>query len=428
MILIYTNTITPRLRYIFKHIFSRILNIDINFTTKVEEFVAFNGAKMSYSKVPLGNEFFIKSHHLLFEQGVNLIDIDIFHWEGIPYFFPAGKKSAIPFDIFASSFYLLSRYEEYLPHVKDDKKRFSAKNSLAYQNGFLEKPLVDIWAYKLLSTLKERFPDYNYKKRKFNFISTINVNEPFLYKNKGFVRGFIGVVRDILKLKPIRILHRIVVALNIKKDPYDTFGKLIKYQRKYDFKTNFFFLISNVSSFNTNLQILIKNIVDYALVGIQPSKYTMDNGLILKNEKERLEEITHMPMTHSRQHLLCFSLPKTYQNLIDLEIEQDYSMGYDDIVGFRASTCTPFYFYDMDFEIQTPLKVYPFAFMDKALKNMKLTSKQSLGKIRDLKNEVANVEGTLISIFHNDSIGGYLETWGNWKKVYENMLKMIYKK
>jgi len=119
LILVYTHTITPRVRYIFKHIFSRILLVEVDFTSKVETFVAHNGPKLSYTKVALGNEFFVRSHGLLFDQGVSDQEIQIQKWEDTPCFFNAGSKSSIPFDIFSASFYLISRYEEYLPHVRD---------------------------------------------------------------------------------------------------------------------------------------------------------------------------------------------------------------------------------------------------------------------------------------------------------------------
>ena len=81
-------------------------------------------------------------------------------------------------------------------------------------------------------------------------------------------------------------------------------------------------------------------------------------------------------------------MPSSYNHLLAAGITHDYSMGFADRVGFRAGTCTPFYFYDLDFEIQTPLKVFPFALMDTTLNDyMKLTPKQSLGRIRDLKNQ-----------------------------------------
>ena len=169
---------------------------------------------------------------------------------------------------------------------------------------------------------------------------------------------------------------------------------------------------------------LIKSIVDYAKVGLHPAYFTMQNSTLLKKEKERLEDITNMPTKRSRQHYLRFSLPETYQNLIDLEIEEDYSMGYASNVGFRAGTCTPFYFYDLDFEIQTPLKVFPFALMDTTLNDyMKLTPKQSLGRIRDLKNEVKAVDGLFITLFHNESLSNYLR-WRGWERLYESMLKI----
>jgi hypothetical protein len=431
MILIYTHKITPRIRYIFKHIFTRTLLIPVDFTVKVEEFVAHNGPKLSYTKVPLGNEFFIKGNPLLFEQGVNDLEINVQKWDDIPCFFATGSKSAIPFDIFAASFYLISRYEEYLPHVKDIHGRYTAPESLAYNHGFLEKPVVDIWAYKLLVKIKEKFPDYKYQDRAYEYISTIDIDNAFAYKYKSFLRTFGGFVTDLFKLRLLDVWYRFTVLLNITKDPFDNFQQILKIIKTKDIKTIFFASIGDYTTFDTNVsasknryRLLIKDLVDYAVVGLHPSYFTMKNAALLKKEKERLENITNNPVIRSRQHYLRFNLPETYQQLIDLEIEEDHSMGYASRVGFRAGTCTPFYFYDLDFEIQTPLKVFPFAVMDTTLNDyMKLTPKQSLGKIRDLKNEVKAVNGTFITLFHNESLSNHLR-WRGWRRLYESMIKI----
>jgi peptidoglycan/xylan/chitin deacetylase (PgdA/CDA1 family) len=431
MILVYTHKITPRVRYAFKHILTRTLLFSVNFTSKIDEFVAHNGPKLSYTKAPLGNEFFIKSNDLLFEQGVNDLDINIQKWEDVPCFFATNLKSSIPFDIFAASFYLISRYEEYLPHVKDIHGRFTAEQSMAFKYGFLEKPVVDIWAYKFLAMLLEKFPDYNCKTRAYTFISTVDIDNAFAYKHKNLVRTIGGFFNDLLKFKLVEIWNRFTVIWNLKRDPFDTFESILRLKNEYNVKTIFFFLIGDYSTFDTNVsasktkyKLLIKEMVDYARVGLHPSYFTMQDAALLKKEKERLENITNTPVTRSRQHYLRFSLPETYQNLIDLEVEEDYSMGYASTVGFRASTCTPFYFYDLDFEIQTPLKIFPFALMDTTLNDyMKLTSKQSLGRIRDLKNEVKAVNGTFITLFHNESLSNYLR-WRGWKRLYESMLKI----
>ena len=431
MILVYSHKITPRVRYIFKHIFTRVLLIPLDFTTKVEEFVAHNGPKMSYTKTALGNEFFIRSNELLFQQGVNDLEINIQQWDTVPCFFNAGAKSSIPFDIFAASFYLISRYEEYLPHVKDIHQRYTAEESLAFKNNFLEKPVVDIWAYKLLNLIKEKFPNYNYTSREYSYISTIDIDNAFAYKHKSLIRSLGGFFKDLFQFKIFNVWDRFAVVFRIKKDPFDTFNKIIEIKKQYNIRTIFFFLIADYTTFDTNVsasknkfRLLIKSMVDYARVGLHPSYFSMQNPALLKKEKKRLENITNMPIMRSRQHYLRFSLPETYQHLIDLEITEDYSMGYASNVGFRAGTCTPFYFYDLDFEIQTPLKIFSFALMDTTLNDyMRLTPKQSLGKIRDLKNEVHAVNGTFITLFHNEALSNYLR-WKGWSRLYDLMVKI----
>jgi len=432
MLLVYTHKITPRLLYTFKHFFTRILQIEVQFTSKVEEFVAHNGLKFTYSKQALGNEFFIKSTELLFEQGINDVEIKIGEWQGTICFFQNKQDAIIPFDIFAATFYLLSRYEEYLPHVKDEFERFSAKESLAYKHNFLEKPLIDIWAYMFRDLLKNKFSNAEFKNRSFEFISTIDVDIAYCYKHKGIVRTLGGYAKDMSKFKLNSLWLRTMVILGFKKDPFDTFDELIDLQKKYAIKTLFFFLISeyttydkNTSSRNTNYRSLIKSIADYCKVGLHPSYFTMKNEIKLKKEKKRLEEITNTPITRSRQHYLRLALPETYQHLISLEINEDYTMGYAQHCGFRASTCTPFYFYDLDYEIQTPLKVFPFAVMDGTLRDyLDLSNKRAYEVIIKLANEVKKVDGTFITLFHNETLSNR-GRWRRWKKVYIDIFKQL---
>lgn len=432
MVLVYTHKITPRLRYIFKHIFTRILDLEVDFTDKVQSFVAHNGPKLSYTKNALGTEFFIRSSDLLFEQGITDIDINIAGWDDLPCFFYVGGKSAIPFDIFAASFYLITRYEEYQPHVKDIHGRFTAKQSIAYKARFLEKPLIDIWAYKFLKILQSKFNKIELPDRNFTFLSTIDIDNVFAYKQKSIIRSIAGFTHDLFRLKFKPFFYRALVLSKILKDPYDTFQELLRLKKKYNIESLFFFLVGNYTTYDTNIstskakfRLLIKHIADFSRVGLHPSYFTMDDIDLLKKEKERLELITNIPVSCSRQHYLRLSLPETYQNLIDLEIYEDYSMGYASHVGFRASTCIPFYFYDLEFEIQTPLKVYPFALMDTTLNDyMKLTPKQSVGKVGELLQQVKSVGGTFITLFHNESLSNY-GRWRGWSRLYEAMLKKV---
>ncbi len=433
MLLVYSHKVTPRLTYIFKHFFTRILNIEVRFTSKIETFIAHDGLKFSYTKQPLGNELFIRSNELLFEQGIDYLEITIAKWGEVPCFFQTNPTTELPFDIFAAGFYLISRYEEYLPHVKDDFERFPAEESLAFQNKFLDKPVIDIWAYKFRDKLLQKFPSFEdeiiHRKRKFQFISTIDVDIAYKYKNKGVIRTLGGLIKDLSQFNIQEIWNRLLVIVGLKEDPFDIFNRLISLHKKHDIKSVFFFLLSEYTSYDKNTstgnlkyKLLIKNVADYVKVGIHPSYYSMKDEQKMKKEKRRLEEIVNFPIKKSRQHYLRMDLPETYQKLVDIEVGEDYTMGFASYYGFRAGTCTPFYFYDIDFEIQTPLKVFPYAVMDGTLKDyLKYSPKKSLDTILRLANEVKKVNGVFITLFHNESISGTGE-WRGWNRVYENLL------
>lgn len=429
MLLIYTHKITPRLKYIFKHIFVRMLHIPITFTTKVEEFVAHNGPKITYSKAPLGSEFFVRSHDLLFQQGVQDIEVNVFEWDEVPCFFPTGELSILPFDIFAASFYLITRYEEYFPHLQDSYERFPPEESLAYKNGFLEKPVIDIWAYKLLEELKIKFPKDTFKSRNFEIISTIDVDTAFAFKHKGLIRISGGFINDIFHLRLTNFWYRLSAVIGLKPDPFDTYSEILKIKKELQVNTIFFFLIgdfsprdNNISYLNSKFKSTIKSVADYAKTGLLSSFTSFKDVEKLKKEKLRLESIINTPVTFSRQHYLRLNIPETYQYLIDLDVQQDYSMGYAKAAGFRASTCTPFYFYDLGFEIQTPLKIFPFALMDVTLKKyMNLNDEMCLNKILELKQTVKNVNGTFITLFHNETLSDTFP-WKGWKAIYKTMV------
>ena len=438
MLLVYSHKITPRLTYICKMLLTRILGLEIGFTSKVEEFISHDGLKFSYTRQAPGNELFVKNNELLFTQGIDYIDITVVQWDEVPCFFQTNPTGELPCDFFSASFYLISRYEEYLPHVKDQYERFPASESLAFQNKFLDKPVIDLWAMKFRDALALHFPKHaaelENKGRKFTFVPTIDVDMAFKFKHKGFTRNVGGIFKDLTHFNLQDLWMRFLVIFNLHKDPFDVYENLLAMQRKYGIDTLFFFLLGeygtfdkNISPGNSNYKLLIKNIADYCSVGIHPSYFTMKKEYKMKKEMSILESIVNFPVTKSRQHFLRVELPETYQHLVDLEIKQDYTMGYASHFGFRAGTCTPFYFYDLDFEIQTPLKIFPFAAMDVTLNDyLNFTPKRSYNTLMHLAKEVRSVKGTFITVFHNESVSG-TGRWRGWGRLYDSLLSEMSK-
>ena len=137
-----------------------------------------------------------------------------------------------------------------------------------------------------------------------------------------------------------------------------------------------------------------------------------------------LKNVINSEVTKSRQHFLKFSFPSTYRNLIDADILEDYSLGYASEIGFRAGICDPFCFYDLDQERETPLKLFPFTFMEGTLRDYyKITAFDAMNHIRPLIEEVKTVNGTFISLWHNESLSNK-KRWIGWHKVYEEMIKL----
>ncbi len=428
MLLVYSHKITPRLKYIFKHICTRILGIPVIFSNKVEDFIAHKSLKMSYTNQPLANEFFIRSHKMLFEQGLSDLDINVSDWDDTKCFFSTSEKSFLPFDIFAASFYLISRYEEYLPHVKDDYGRYVVTESLAYNNKFLKKPVVDIWAYKFKSAIQDKFPEFKFPSRKYYVQPIIDVPISHNYKLKGIMRTIGGTIRDLFTFKFSHLYQRYAVLFGFVKDPYNTFSYIINKQKHHLNKFIVFFLIADYSTYDKNINInkrefqsLIKSVGDYCTVGLKASFLALHDDLLLKKEKSVMESIINTDLKVTRFSHNKINLPESYRRLIDLEISEDYSMGYLNNVGFRAGTCTPFLFYDLDYEIQTPLRVCPFQVIDFALltKVSLLDKKQELLKII---GEVKKVGGTFTAIFHNYTFSNDIR-WKGFKELFNLILE-----
>ncbi len=429
MILVYTPKITSRLNYIFRHIFDNIILTPVKFTTRIEEFIAYNGAKFSYAPQSLGGEFHIQSHPILFQQGIKTNEIKFGFWDNEPIFFEV-PRSDIPFDIFAAGFYLLSRYEEYLPHQLDQHERYNYKNSLLIQHNMFNKPILEIWVDKFKQTLQERFPDLTFKQRSFYFEPLINVSMARLYKGKAFLRFLLGGFNDLLHLRFRPFILRNQVYLTRKKDPYDTFDELLRLKKKFQHPITFFHLLTTYSLFDHNIstnkasyQTQIKFLADYADTGLLASYYTMDEEHTLDKQKKKLENIIHKPVLKVRAHFNRIKIPGSYQSYNNMEFKKDYSMGYNHKIGFRAGTSIPFYFYDIENETATHLLLHPTVISDIMLKYQYRLSVEKAVKIMIDEGEIIKkYGGHFYPVFHNFILSNITD-WKEWNQLYINTVK-----
>lgn len=436
MVLIFSHITSPRLQYICNFIFNELLSVDYNITIDSEEFRNFSGIRINYSDtVYEENIFTIRNHRLLFEQHIQQQNTLCFTTHDYKAFFEI-TDSDWPFDIFAASFYLLSRYEEYIPHEKDSYGRYGHKNSLAFKEDFLNIPLINIWVNDLFKHLSKSYPDitlsYRNDKRvmtKFTFIPTYDIDIAFNYKYKGFLRNIGGFIKT-------PSLERIKVLIGVKADPYDTYVYLDELHKRTRLKPVYFFLVAarnsqfdkNILPLRNAMWKLIKQHERKYDIGLHPSWQSGADFNKLIKEKEMLEAMADVgsgTITRSRQHYIHFNLPGGYRQLLEAGISDDYSMGYGSINGFRASVASSFFWYDLENDYQTSLRVHPFCFMEaNAYYEQRLSSQEAYDELLHYLMTCKQVNGTLITIFHNNFFADTPDFTG-WKETYEKFIARV---
>lgn len=427
-LLIYTERTTNRLTYTFDLMIGDLLGLSYEFTHDKDVFNQHQGPKFSYATEPAGDELFFRAYKLLFETDIKHQPFTFSEFGRIKGFFSVLEPSAIPFDIFASAFFMVSRYKEYLPSKYDKYGRFRASQSMILKAGFIEKPMVNYYALELKGMLAERFPQLRFKENKFQYIPTFDIDIAYSYLHKGIKRTVGAFLRSFLLSDFKDIRNRIAVLANKKQDPYDTYDYIFNVCERNELTPKFFFLVGDGSRFDKNISTeeekyreLIRSIAEKADIGVHLSFKSHVSSAVTKREIDRLKRITGKPITANRYHYLRFLIPNSYSMLLKNGITEDYSMGYAPHPGFRAGICTPHYFYNVKLESVTPLKIYPITFMDASFSHYRrYNPKQSLERMRNILKHVREVGGTAYTLWHNSSFTEEGE-WKGWRNVFETI-------
>lgn len=307
-LLVYVPLLTPRIKYIFNFIFNDILQTQVGFSSNIAEFKASPLAKITYAQQPVGDEPFFKNAEFLLSHTITVphIKTTTFGDTIVPF---AIDNSNLPFDVFAASFYFVSRYEEYLPYKADDGGNYPVDLSLQSKLKLLQFPVIDGWALMLKNILLKTYPDLYFAKKKFEYIPLI-----CMYPAENSLRD-----------RFYRMTYRLLGKAGTQR-------------------------------------------IDELPVSLKSEG--LDKFLQEQHEKYHLKAL-YFPGAAREIDTICdkeISFPKSYLQLLKNKIDKDYRMGYTHTPGFRAGTCTPFFWYDLQLEKTTHLLVHPVAITDHLLK------------------------------------------------------------
>ncbi len=429
-ITIYSDFQNNRTDYIFSYLLSELLGLKMIHTMNLDEANASEGPVIYYTNTDIPEKLCIRPAGLLNESTIKGRKIETGVWDGLTVLFAGEPSLPVPFDIFSASFWMISRYEEYLDHSHDMYGRFPARESLAFRAGFLDLPVVNLWTHKFAEVLRMYYPALKTKKKRFHWRTSIDIDYTWAFLNKGFLRSYAGLAASFFRGRDYK--KRLRVLNGEEQDPFFTFETIRDIHKDFPEKLLLFTLAGKPGKYDPNPRAdnqewreLFSGLAKDYQLGIHPSYRSNHSFRILKEEYETLGELVPYPLINSRQHFLKLKFPHTYRNLLELGIKNDYSMGYPGQPGFRAGVCTPFHFYDLQKEEKTSLVVWPFTLMDRTLKDyLHKLPEESMDIIKTYIEMVEKAGGWFIPVWHNDSFSDYGE-WEGWKNVYIQMIETL---
>jgi hypothetical protein len=366
-------------------------------------------------------------------------------------------------DIMAAAFFMLSRYEEIILDTKDEHDRFPSTASLAYQEGFLDRPIINeylrllwSWMHSLEPTLTQKAPWPSGKE--FAICLTHDVDTLIRYRPRNMLRAASDILksrlvpkvrkstssneqrrsvlrhsgaRDILYL----LFDWIMVMLRLRKDPFDTFDYMLDMEQGYGFKSSFYFMTGGSSNKDNRYSIdssraieLVRQIEDRGdEVGLHASYNSYNSPEQMTLEKLKLDKIIGDKEYGSRQHYLRWGTPDSWRAQEKAGLLYDTTLSFADHAGFRCGICLPFRPFDPIENGKLNIWELPLTVMEGSLRGysyQNLTPQAAYNRIISYLDTVKKYNGVFVLLWHNSAFNSP-RRGGEWQDVYEQVMEYI---
>jgi hypothetical protein len=412
---------TPRARYAIGHVLERLLGWSVEWVDDLDTFRAAEGLRLLYGATELADVFRVQPEGLLHETHLRTLHPAVIRLSGQHALFPT-TTGDIAFDVFAATFWMLSRMEEHAIDATDEHGRVRTSDLFAARNGFLDVPVVDEWALWFTRTWRERDERVPLPKRKYSHVFTMDVDNGFAYLGRPWWRVAGAHARAMMENRSGEIKARREVLSGKSADPFDVYADTGQWTEGLADRRIVFWLIADrgkhdhavPASFPLLAQ-RIKETAQWAETGIHPSYDSLTGPTLIEEQRRQLSAFAGAPVNLSRQHFLRIHKGAPYPDLERMGFREDHSMGLHDELGFRAGTCTPYKWYDLKNDRTTDLEVWPHTVMDNTLRNkLKLTPAEGVPAAKLMVDKVRAVQGTFIGLWHESFLSDHLDAMG-WR-------------
>jgi peptidoglycan/xylan/chitin deacetylase (PgdA/CDA1 family) len=335
-----------------------------------------------------------------------------------------GQAIRLGLDIFGSAFFMLTRYEEVVKPDRDIHNRFPATSSLASEEGFLDRPIINEYLEILWACVKRLWPNLKRKRQEFETVVSYDVDFPFLHAFTTPFQMLKSCAGDVLLRHDSggairRCSNWIKVRMgNLEADSYNTFNLIMDIIERHHLKSTFYFITSPRSKMDCNYSInhplirkLMRRIHERGhKMGLHVSYHSYLDAVQTQKEFEFLkkvcvEERVRQDQWGGRQHFLRWQTPITFKNLNDAGLDYDTTLSFADHAGFRCGICYEYPVFNVVTKEALHLREKPLIVMERTITNDEYMGlgkgELALLKIQRYKNICRRFNGKFTLLWHN---------------------------
>ncbi len=311
-------------------------------------------------------------------------------------------------DIFASSFFLLTRWEEFILPKRKDGLRCDEYDLFLIKHKLYKRPLVNEYLDILSSFFSYFHVNVNIT-RKFNIFQTHDVDWLYLstYKDLSINLKKLISSQKLYKKAFVSFFSYLYYRLNAM-NPFDSFDDFMQFSEVVGLKNHFYFKMCDKNEKGSTYHFddrrtkdTIISIIDRGhYIGFHPSENCTNNSTQFNLELKRLLEIAPNAKGGRQHHLIYQSdTLKTWNNN---NLAYDSGYGFQEHNGFRCGICYDFPVFDVYSREKLNLYEIPYVLMDTVFLRNRSTITEMLKEAKEIIDTVKKHNGTLCTVWHTN--------------------------
>ena len=347
---------------------------------------------------------------------------------GVDRFNIENDKVVCGLDIIASTFFMLTRWEEYVIGRKETGK-CNEEDLLCVKTGYDRVPIVHIYECFLRHIFEEAGMAVECN-RSFAIKTTHDVDRCYLTGWRELLCNARRIYFNGNKALARKIIKDYIWFKTRFKNPFDTYDFFMDCAEQIGIKDEFYFKCCAGNESGKTYEISDKIVQDFInhikvrkhRIGFHPSESTFANTEQFAKEKERLFESTTPMSLIGRNHMLLIT-PTVYRDWEGASAEYVSNYGYQARNGFRCGIAVAFSYYDFENRQVLNVKEVPFEIMDTVMLRKQPAVEIAIEDIKEIVDIVKLHNGMLCTNWHSNVYN--MRAMVSYKPVYSRMIEYV---